>query len=158
VTTLVAGLADQLTPDQVGAMADQARRLLARTPPATITLGRILYHPRAVMLDAGPPDALEPVLQAAQQATRVATGRDGTLYHQPWTPHITLAYSNKASPAAPVIAALGRELPRRQAVITSISLVSQSPEQRWTWDLVTHVPFGTDLPDPTEDTPRTLTG
>ena len=49
-----------------------------------------------------------------------------------------------------MIDALGRELPSRQTAITAISLVSQAPEQLWTWDLVTEVPFGTGLPRQTE--------
>jgi hypothetical protein len=56
-------------------MAAQARQMLAGIPPATITLRRILYHPRAVMLAAQPPEALESVLRAVQRATRIATGR-----------------------------------------------------------------------------------
>jgi 2'-5' RNA ligase len=149
ITTLVAGFADEIDPDQVGVMASEARRLLARTPPVTITLGKVLYHPRAVMLGVGPPGALEPVLRAAQQATRVATGRSGELHIEPWTPHITLAYSNAAGPAGPVIDALGRELPSRKAAVTAISLISQAPDQLWTWDLVTEVPFGAWLPQQT---------
>jgi 2'-5' RNA ligase len=145
MTTLIAGFADQITADQVDVMADHARRVLAGIPPVTITLGRILYHPRAVMLAAQPPEALEPALRAVQQATRIATGHDGKLHHEPWTPHITLAYGNSASPAAPVIEALGRELPRQRVTISSISLISQAPEQLWTWRLVTEVPFGTGL-------------
>src|SRR5262249_40560859 len=117
MTTLIAGYADEITADQVGVMAGEARKLLARTPPNTITLGRILFHPRAVMLGAGPLGALDPVLRAAQQATRAATGRGGELHYEPWTPHITLAYSNAAGPARPVIDALGRELPGRHAVV-----------------------------------------
>jgi hypothetical protein len=93
----------------------------------------------------GPPRVLEPVLRAVQQATRVATGRDGKLHYEPWTPHITLAYGNSARPASPVIEALGRELPSRRVAISSISLVSQAPEQLWTWRLLTKVPFGTEL-------------
>ena len=143
MTTLIAGFADEITPDQVGAMAGEACRLLARTPPVAITLGKVLYHPRAVMLGVGPPGALDPVLRAAQQATHVATGRGGALYGEPWTPHITLAYSNMAGPAGPVIDAVGRELPSRRAAVTAISLVSQAPEQLWTWDLVAEVPFST---------------
>lgn len=146
ITTLIAGFADEISSGQVVAMADQARRLLARTPPLTITLGRILYHPRAIMLGIGPPGALDPVLRAAQQATFAGTGRDGELYSAPWTPHVTLAYSNMAGPAGPVIDALGRELPSRQAAITAISLVSQTPEQLWKWELVNEVPFGAALP------------
>jgi hypothetical protein len=45
-------------------------------------------------------------------------------------------------PAAPVIEALGRELPPRDVAINSISLISQAPEHRWTWHPVTDVPFG----------------
>jgi hypothetical protein len=40
ITTLIAGFADQITPEQVGIMTGEARRLLAHTPPVTITLGR----------------------------------------------------------------------------------------------------------------------
>lgn len=148
VTTLVAGFADEISRDQVDAMTDHARRLLARTAPITVTLGRILYHPRAIMLDAGPAENLEPVLRAVQEATRVASGRDGELYSEPWIPHITLAYSNATGPAGPVIQALGRELPRQQTAIASVSLVSQTPEQMWTWHPLTCVPFGTGLPRP----------
>ena len=146
MTTLIAGFADEILPDQLDAMVSHGRRLLARTPPVTVTLGRILYHPRAVMLGVEPRGALEPVLRAAQQATRAGTGREGELYSEPWIPHITLAYSNTVGPAGPVIKALGRELPRWQATIASISLVSQAPEQRWTWHPVAHVPFGIELP------------
>ncbi len=133
MTTLIAGFSDEITADQVDAMADHARRLLACTPPIRITLGRILYHPRAVMLDVRPHEALDPVLRVVQDATRLATGRDGRLYHEPWVPHITVAYSNMVRPAAPVIEALGRELPRRDVAISSISLISQVPEHLWTW-------------------------
>ena len=141
MTTLIAGFSDEITADQVDLMTDHARQLLARIPPARITLGRVLYHPRAVMLDARPHEALEPVLRAVQEATRIATGREGLLYHEPWVPHITLAYSNMVRPAAPVIQALGRELPRRDVTISSISLVRQAPEHLWTWRRVAEVKF-----------------
>jgi len=42
-----------------------------------------------------------------------------------------------------VIDAVRRELPKQQAAVTAVSLVSQAPEQLWTWHLVTDVPFGT---------------
>jgi 2'-5' RNA ligase len=145
MTTLIAGFADEIMADQVEAMAADALRMLAGVPPVTVTLGRILYHPHAVMLAAQPPEVLEPVLRAVQHATRSATGRDGKVHYEPWTPHVTLAYGNSARPAAPVIEALGRELPRRRVTISSICLVSQAPEQLWTWRLVTEVPFGTGL-------------
>jgi 2'-5' RNA ligase len=145
MTTLIAGFADEISSAQAKAMASQARRLLAGTPPITVTLGKVLYHPRAVMLAAQPPSALEPVLQAVQEATRVATGREGELHYEPWTPHVTLAYANTARSAGPVIDALGRDMPPQPVAVSSVSLVSQAPEQQWTWRLVAQVPFGTGL-------------
>jgi len=120
----------------------RARNLLAATPPITVTLGRVLYHPRAIMLAASPPEALMPVLAACREATRLGTGQDGRLYSEPWVPHITLAYGNSAVPAGPAIDALGRELPARQVAIASVSLISQAPDQKWTWHLIAEVPFG----------------
>jgi hypothetical protein len=83
MTTLIVGFADEISSGQAETMAGQARRLLSGTPPVTVTLGRVLYHARAVMLAAQPPSALEPVLHAVQEATRIATERDGELH----TPH-----------------------------------------------------------------------
>jgi 2'-5' RNA ligase len=101
MTTLIAGFADEITPHQVDVMAAQARRLLTGVPPVTITLSRVLYHPRAVMLAAQPLEAVGPVLRVVQEATRIGTGRDGKLHHEPWTPHITLALWQFGSPGGP---------------------------------------------------------
>lgn len=133
LTTLTSGPADDITPDVLTGMIKEAQRLLAAIPPITITLGRVLYHPRAVMLDAGPARPFQPALEAIETATRNA-GCAATLYHDPWRPHVTLAYSNTTRPAGPIIEALGRNLPARQVTIRTISLVTQSPSQRWTWD------------------------
>lgn len=158
LTTLIAGYSDEIAPGQAEAMVRHAARLLARVPPVRVALGRVLYHPRAVMLDAGPAAALEPVLRAVQEATRAGTGRDGTLHTAPWTPHITLAYSNMAAPAAPVIAALGRRLPERVITISSVTLVEQAPEQAWTWGKVTRVGFGAELRARDTDDPESPNG
>jgi 2'-5' RNA ligase len=143
LTTLIAGFADEISSGQAEAMVTEARGLLAGTAPIMVTLGRVLYHPRAVMLAAQPPDALEPVLHAVREATRIATGREGELHYEPWTPHVTLAYANAAQPAGPVIEALGREVSPQRVSISSVSLVSQAPDQMWAWRLVAQVPFGT---------------
>ncbi len=139
MTTLIAGFGDEITTSQLETMTSHARQLLADTPPIQLTLGRVLYHPRAVMLDARPHDALDPAIRALQDATRLATGKNGKLYHNPWVPHITVAYSNTARPAAPLIEALGRELPAQHVTINSVSLISQAPEQMWTWRHVAEV-------------------
>ena len=133
LTTLTSGPADDIAPDELTGMIKDAKGLLAAIPPITITLGRVLYHPRAVMLDAGPAGPFRPVIEVIEAATRNA-GCSATLYHDPWRPHITLAYSNAIRPAAPIIEALGRNLEACTVTIRSVSLVTQSPSQRWTWD------------------------
>ncbi len=143
LTTLIAGFTDEITAGQLDAMTTEATRLLARTQPITVTLRRVLYHPEAIALRAEPVTALDALLRAARAATRAATGRDGALAHQPWTPHVTVAYSNSAQPAAPVIAALGRELPPCEVTISSVSLVIQEgPENLWNWRPIARIPFG----------------
>lgn len=143
LTVLVAGLTEKITASQVDAMVAEAGRLLARVRPITVTLEQLLYHPEAIVLAARPAHALDPLLDAVRTATRVATGRDGVLAHEPWTPHVTLAYSSAVQPAAPVIATLGRELPACDVNVRSVSLVNQDgPEYVWDWRPMAEIPLG----------------
>ena len=144
MTALIAGPADEITGQQMGQMADAASRLLSQTPPITVTLGKILYHPQAIMLAANPPDALVPVREAARSATHEVTGAHGQPASQsPWTPHITLCYSTSHQPAEPIISALGHELPGCEVQINAISLVIQhGPERQWDWHPIATTRFG----------------
>lgn len=144
MTALIAGSADQISSGQMQRMAKAASRLLSRTAPITVTLGKVLYHPEAIMLAATPGDALVPVLEAARTATREVTGSDGRPGNQsPWRPHITVCYSTSRQAAAPIITALGRELPGSVIQVSNISLVIQrGPERLWDWHPVATVRFG----------------
>jgi len=82
LTTLTSGPADEMTDDVLTMLTEAASRLLASVPPVTITLGRVLYHPRAVMLDAGPQEPFQPLIGAIQAAVRHA-GLGAALYHEP---------------------------------------------------------------------------
>ena len=75
------------------------------------------------------------------------------LHRDPWVPHMTLAYGNSARPAAPAIKALGRELPADTVTVRSVSLISQAPRQKWTWDLVAELPLGTEPGSPPNQRP-----
>lgn len=124
-----------------------ASRLLARVPPVTVTVGKILYHPEAIMLGARPTEALLPVLEAAREATREVTGSDGQGGSKlPWPPHITVAYSTARQSARPIIRALGTSLPERQVQLKEVSLVNQRGLERdWNWNIEATVRFGTSL-------------
>jgi 2'-5' RNA ligase len=142
LTTFVAGFADEVPQASVAAMVAQARQTLAGVAPIPVTLGRVLYHPEAVVLAVEPPEALRPVLDAVAAAARSA-GCDGHAATEPWLPHVSVAYSHGTGPAAPVIAALGQRLPRTEIAIGSVSLVAQTQVGRsWQWQPVAEVYLG----------------
>jgi 2'-5' RNA ligase len=142
LTTLVAGFADEVPQASVDAMVAQARQALAGVAPIPVTLGRVFFHPEAVVLGVEPPEALRPVLDAVAAATRSA-GCDGHAATEPWLPHVSVAYSHGTGPAAPVIAALGQRLPATEIAIKSVSLVAQTQVGRsWQWQPVAEVRLG----------------
>jgi 2'-5' RNA ligase len=133
LTTYLVEFADEVPQASLEVMTAAARQTLAGVAPIPVTLGRIVYHPEAVVLAVEPLGALRPVLDAVVAATRAA-GCDGHTDTDPWLPHISVAYSHATGPAAPVIAALGRWLPRTEITIKSVSLVAQTQVGRsWQW-------------------------
>lgn len=56
---------------------------------------------------------------------------------------MTVAYSRAVQPAAPIIAALGRELTPCDVTVRAISLVDQGGhEHLWNWHRIAEVPLG----------------
>lgn len=139
LTTLIVGFADEIPESIVEKMVSGARERLATVAPISVTLGRVGYHPQAVTLIVEPVDALGPVLVAVREATDAA-GCECYTDTDPWIPHVSVAYSNSDGPAAPIIDALGRWLPRIEVTIKSISLVSQTQVgHSWEWQPVAEV-------------------
>ena len=77
MTTLVAGPAEHFSPDQLRQMITAASAMLADTPAVTVTVGGIVYHPEAIMLDVKPKRALAHVHDAVRAATMTETARHG---------------------------------------------------------------------------------
>jgi 2'-5' RNA ligase len=139
ITTLVAGATDEIVRDRMTAMVSEAQRLLDDVNPIPVTVGKVLYHPEAVMLQVKPAEALQPILDAAQAATQRVLGHPGSI-NEPfpsWIPHLTVAYSTTEQPAEPIYTALGKSVPERQVSIDSLTLVIQwGPERLWNWEPV----------------------
>jgi 2'-5' RNA ligase len=136
VTVLRAGTVSRITEGDMAQMITRAQAALARTPPVTVTLRRVLYHPEAIALSVSPAPALAPILAAARAATRGIPGADaaGDDREDEWAPHLTLCYSTTEQPTAPVIEALGKTLSAREVTIREMSLVvQQGPEPLWNW-------------------------
>lgn len=138
MTTLVVGTLDEVSREQMKDMTQLASEKLAATAPIPITLGRVLYHPEAIMLGIRPEGALNPILEATQDATRVVMGKEGQINSgTDWTPHMTLCYSESDQPADPIVEALGNELPGCNVTIDRVNLVVQhGPERLWNWEPV----------------------
>jgi 2'-5' RNA ligase len=142
ITVFLAGSAAEITQDSLNEMLARATLALSKTPPVTVTLKRVLYHPEGIALDVSPTAALGSVFEAAQATTREAVGTTVGSPASSWTPHITLCYSTSQQAAAPVIAALGKELPGCEVTIDKLSLVIQrGPELLWDWHPVGAVGF-----------------
>jgi 2'-5' RNA ligase len=143
LTTQIIGFADEIDDAEVEAMRAAAAKRLQRLDPVPIALGRVLIHSEAVMLGVRPALALDPVRESLRDAV-AGTVRVHQLADAPgWTPHMTLAYSNRAAPAAPVIEAM-REAPRALDIqIKEVCLVSQVRVGRaYRWNRIATMPLG----------------
>ena len=139
LTTYIVGFVDEVPMHAVNQMIDDARDRLSRIAPIRVMVGKIGYHPQAVMLLVEPSEALNPTLDAVRSATEAA-GFEGHTDTDPWRPHISVSYSHASGPAAPIVAALGRSLPETEITVKSISLVSQTQVgHSWQWEPVAEV-------------------
>ena len=138
-TALVAGTTDDISSEHMDLMLSEARQHLSRIQPISVTISPVLYHPEAIMLGFMPEGALDPIHHAVRQATLTVTGRTGDITGpaERWTPHITISYSTGKQPMAPIVNALGREVPRCDITVRAVSLVIQwGPERLWNWQPV----------------------
>jgi 2'-5' RNA ligase len=144
LTVLTAGPSDQIPENARNNMLAMARSYLADTGPITIEFSRIFYHAEAIVLVAHPAEALSPIRKATQRATHAVIGHSGNddRTSSQWIPHVTLCYSTSVQPAQPIIAALGKELPRCQVPIDTLSLVvQQGAEWLWNWSPAGVIPL-----------------
>ena len=138
-TALVAGTTEDISGADLELMLSEARQRLCSVQPIGVTISRVLYHPEAIMLGFTPEGALDPIHRAVRQATLAVTGRAGSVTGPAarWTPHMTISYSTGRQPMAPIVAALGREVPRCDITVRAVSLVIQwGPERLWDWQPV----------------------
>jgi 2'-5' RNA ligase len=135
LTVLVAGPADQTPEPARSEMLSIARSSLAGIETISVEFSRVFYHPEAIGILARPAEALMPLREAAQRATRAVTGYDGDDDRSAplWTPHVTLCYSTSEQPAGPIITALGKDLPGCRVAVDALSLVVQRGAE-WLWD------------------------
>jgi 2'-5' RNA ligase len=143
MTILVAGSTDDIEREQLDDILRSAQTALRDVEPLDVTLGKVLYHPEAVMLAVEPAERLRAIQTLIRAATASAIGISYEPPAREWTPHVTVAYSTASQPADPIITALGATVPVSRAVIDTVSLIVQwGPERLWDWEQVGAVQLG----------------
>ena len=104
MTTLIVGHRDEIDPANVEKMTTAAQETLGGIQPITVELGKVWFHPEAVMLSPHPAESLAPIYEHIRQAAAHAIPEDDIPAQ--WLPHMSIAYSNSDGPAAPVVEAL----------------------------------------------------
>lgn len=142
MSTLVVGSTDAIKSNQMHEMLKTASAALAEVPPISVTLGKVLYHPEAIMLGVEHNEDLSPILDAAAAAAKSVVGREGHTTSGPgtWIPHMTLCYSTAQQPATPLIRTLGHQIGPCEVTVSTLTLVIQwGPERTWNWNPVGEV-------------------
>jgi 2'-5' RNA ligase superfamily len=143
MTTQIVGFADEIDDGEVAAMTEAAAKRLQRLEPVSVALGRPLFHSDAVVLGVRPPRALDPIRAGIRDAV-ARTVRVHQLDHEPdWTPHLSVAYSNRDAPAAPAIEAMRPPPEMVDVRVGDVCLVLQQRVDRlYRWDRMAVVPLG----------------
>jgi hypothetical protein len=99
---------------------------------------------RLAALPAQPATALTPIRDHLREAAAIVLGparvRDG----DSWIPHVSVAYSNGAGQAGPIIVALRPRPSARAVMVSELTLISQERVGHcYRWETVVTLPLGT---------------
>ncbi|WP_219502084.1 2'-5' RNA ligase family protein [Nonomuraea ceibae] len=136
------GWVDQISRDDLSAIADVARSSCASLQPFNMTIGPISGSPGAVRFSVDPwrtVVALREQLLAAVESVR------GAQRDQEFRPHVGIAYCNDEVEAEPLIEAVAplRELPTVEIGVSKVELVRLRREGRtYRWSVVETVSLG----------------
>lgn len=137
MTLQLVGSTDDIGRGQMDDMLQNVRRVLDHVPPLDASVGRVLYHPEAIMLAVEPVEKLRSFKDLVRTATSSSLGWTDRCTTDEWVPHVTVAYSTAGQPAERVISALSKSTPTGRFVLNRVSLVVQwGPERNWNWDEV----------------------
>ncbi len=130
------GFADEVSPERVEAVVEATRCAVKGWVPPLMTLGPVAPMEDAVVLAAGPADALGDLRDRLRAATTSVMGPETASGLDEFWPHVTLAYLNDAcepsevmDPLAPVSAAqVAVAVPR----LTLASVTRRDRHYQWT--------------------------
>jgi len=103
------GFTDEVSDEDISAIANAARHRLAQLPPARFTFHRAVVRPEAIALPPRPADAVRTIRSTVREAIADVWGADRVPEQaEGFQPHVSMAYINTAGLSAPIVAALDR--------------------------------------------------
>lgn len=119
------GFVDEVTTADVERIARAARRRLAALPVPGLAFGRTVVFPESVVLAPEPAQPVHEIRSAVRAAIAEVWGTAGVPEREEgFRAHVSVAYSNSARPAAPVVAALGAvDAAAAVVTVTAASLI-----------------------------------
>lgn len=134
MTLFAAGSTDDIEIERLADVAKDVQGALHKFPPFEVSIGRVLYHPEAIMLAVEPKPPLRELRERVRAATATAVVGLRVGPSEKWIPHVTVAYSTAGQPARPIIDGLGANVSNRRFTVGALSLVVQwGPERSWDW-------------------------
>jgi 2'-5' RNA ligase superfamily len=124
-------------------MCDVAAKHLQRLVPVSIALGRPLFHSEAIMFGVRPAGVLDSVRESVREAVATTVDAHQLAEGTAWTPHVSIAYSNREGPSAPILNAMRGAPAPVDVRVHEVHLVSQERIGRsYRWNRVATVPLG----------------
>ncbi|MCW2817458.1 MAG: hypothetical protein JWR42_245 [Marmoricola sp.] len=139
------GFADEMAPHDLDRLAQAVGERVRTITPFGLELGPVGMVRSALVLEAGPPEALTPLRELVLSTTREVLGPDSRLFHeQAFVPHVSLGYVNRQVPGLEVEGFLAT-LPdlRRRLAVERVELVCVTREERhYRWWTRAAIPLG----------------
>jgi 2'-5' RNA ligase len=136
------GYTDEVSDHEISSVAEAVRTTVAEVPAFELTFGRPVIYGEAIAIRPDPAEPLQALLQAIRAGIAAATGpesiRTGPEQASGFHPHMSIAYSNTDSDAAPYVDALNTVSPAPAVVpVTAVALIRQGrqlePDRLYYW-------------------------
>jgi 2'-5' RNA ligase len=146
LTTQGVGFTDEIPDRDVAAIIDATSERLASLSPIDAMLGPVTVTPEAILLDVAPLSPLRGLRDELRAAISDVLGPEMLMESADWTPHVSVAYSNSAVPAAEYISAVADSRNTEGALIDHVQLIVLGRDRRmYEWSTRAEVPVGTEL-------------
>ncbi|HEY9410362.1 MAG TPA: 2'-5' RNA ligase family protein [Jiangellaceae bacterium] len=131
------GFTDEVSRADIGAITAAAQRRLSQLEPFTVTIGPAFIDPEALSMPVRPVEPLARLRAEIRAAIADVWGADAVPEQADgYRPHVSLGYSNRATPAQPAIDTLAAHPPHSVDVpVTKASVIDLNRDKKayvWT--------------------------